>query len=96
MSNFKKVFYFFFKYWEIVEKRGVEYNSLQVMVATSFIFDIIRIENSGWDIEEFKYLYLAIDASCEESNPNNFIYCQVAYIDEIKNYYKQNNDKKNG
>ena len=58
------------------------------MVATSFIFDILRIEweNSGWNIEELKYLCLAIDASCDELNPNNFIYCQVAFIDEIKIY----------
>ena len=47
MSNFKKIFYFFCKYWEVVEKRVVEYNGLQVMVTTIFIFDIIRIENSG-------------------------------------------------
>ena len=68
------------------------------MVATSFIFDILRIEweNSGWNIEELKYLCLAIEASCDELNPNNFIYCHVWFIDEIKIYYKQDINKKNG
>ena len=48
--------------------------------------------DNGWNIEDFKrYLCLAIDASCEELNPNNFLYCQVTYLDEIKNYYTQNN-----
>ena len=42
--NFKKIFYFFSQYWEIVNKRGTEYSGLAVTVATSFIFDILRVE----------------------------------------------------
>ena len=38
---------------------------------------------------------LAIDASFEVLNPNNFTYFPAAYIDEIKNYYIQNNDRHN-
>ena len=96
MSNFKK--FFFFQYWDIVQKRGVEYSGLQVTVATSFIFDYLRIEreSNGWDTEELKYLCLAIDASCEVLNPNNFTFFPAAYLDEIKSYYIQNHDRHNG
>ena len=54
--NFRKIFYFFHQYWEIISKRGIEYSGLQVTVATSFIFDILRIkwEGNNWDIEELK------------------------------------------
>ena len=84
--NFRKKNYLFSKHWEIVNKRGAEYSGLEVTVATSFIFDILRAEwvKNGWDVEELKYLCLAMD------NPNNFIYCQAAYLDDLKNYYQQN------
>ena len=75
--NFKKIFYFFHQYWEIVNKRGAEYSGLQVPVAPSFIFDILRVE---WE-----------ENGCDELNPNNFIYCQSAYLDQLKNYYLKNN-----
>ena len=92
--NFKKMFYFFHQYWEIISKRGVEYSGLQVTVATSFIFDILRIEweENNWNIEKLKYVYLALDNLCEELNPNNFIYCQYAYLDNLKIYYLENNN----
>ena len=91
--NFRKIFYFFHQYWEIVNKRGVEYSDLQVTIATSFIFDILRVEwkENGWDVEELKYVCLALDAFCDELNPNNFIYCQSAYLEQLENYYLQNN-----
>ena len=68
LYNFKKFFYFFHQYWEIVTKRGVEYSGLQVTVTTSFIFDILRIEweENNWDVEEFRYMCLALDAFCDE------------------------------
>ena len=75
ICNFKKIFYFFYKYWEIVDRRGVEYSGLQVTIATSFIFDVLRgewIENN-WDVEELKYLCLTLDNSPAELNPNNFV-----------------------
>ena len=75
-GNFRKIFYFFSQYWEIVNKRGTEYSGLAVTVATSFIFDILRVE------------YLN---SPDELNPNNFIYFQAAYLEELKNYYTQKN-----
>ena len=51
--NFKKIFYFFHQYWEIVNKRGAAYSGFQVPVAPSFIFDILRVEweENGWDVE---------------------------------------------
>ena len=96
--NFKKMFYFFHQYWEIINKRGVEYGGLQVTVATNFIFDILRIEweENNWNIKKLKYVYLALDNLCEELNPNNFIYCQYAYLDHLKNYYLENNNNNNG
>ena len=92
--NFKKIFYFFYQYWEIINKRGVEYSGLQVTITTSFIFDILRIEweENNWDIEELKYVCLTLDNLCEELNPNNFIYCQYAYLDNLKIYYLENNN----
>ena len=42
--NFRKIFYFFSQYWEIVNKRGTEYSGLAVTVATSFIFDFLGVE----------------------------------------------------
>ena len=91
--NFRRTLYFIHQYWEIVNKRGVEYSDLQVTIATSFIFDILRVEweENGWDVEELKYVRLALDAFLDELNPNNVIYCQSAYLDQLKNYYLQNN-----
>ena len=95
--NFKKIFYFLHQYWEIINKRGFEYSGLQVTVATSFIFDILRIEweENNRDKEELKYLCLVLDNLCEELNSNNFIYCQYAYLDHLKIYYFENNNNNN-
>ena len=38
-----------------------------------------------------KYLCLAMDTAPDELNPNNFIHCQPAYLDGLKNYYIENN-----
>ena len=66
MTNVKKIFYFFYQYWEIVSKGGFEYSGLQVTVVASFISDILRLEweENGWDVEEFKYLCLELDVLC--------------------------------
>ena len=54
LSNYKKIFYFFFQYWFIVKKRVVELDGLHVTVATSFIFDYLSLEwlDNDWDVEE--------------------------------------------
>ena len=90
--NFRKIFQFFSHYCKIVNKRGTEYSELAVTVATSFIFYFLRAEwvENGWDVEELKYLCLAMNNSPDQLNPNNFIYCQAAFLDELKNYYRQN------
>ena len=92
MINFKKNFISFFKYRKIVNKRGVEYSGLQVTIATSFIFGLLRFEweTNYWDVRELKYLCLAMDSSPDELNSSNFINCQPAYLYELKNYYQQN------
>ena len=92
--NFKNFFYFLHQYWEIINKRGVEYSGLHVTVATSFIFDILRIESeeNNWDIEELKHLCLSLDNLCEKLNRNNFTYCQYTYLDHLKNYHLENNN----
>ena len=93
MTNVKKNFYFFHQYWQIVSKRGLEYSGLQVTIATSFIFDYLRLEwlENGWDVAELEYLCLALDASCDDLNPNKFVHFPYAYLDELKNYYTQYN-----
>ena len=62
--NFRKIFYFFHPYWEIVNKRGIEDSDLQVTITTSFIFDILTVEweENGWEGEELKYVCLTLDA----------------------------------
>ena len=73
MTNIKKMFYFFHQYWQILSKRGLEFSGLQVDVATSFIFDYLRLEwlENGWDVAQLKHLCLALDASCDELNPTS-------------------------
>ena len=77
----------------MVNNRGVEYNDLQVTIGTSFIFDISSVEwvENSWDVEELKYVCLALDAFCDALNPNNFFHCHSAYLDQLENYYLQNN-----
>ena len=72
------------KYQEIIKNRG-EHSAIQVFVATKFIFDFLRIEweKNMWDLQELQYTCLAIDASCEELNPNNFIDFQYPYLDQV-------------
>ena len=38
-----------------------------------------------------KYLCLAMETAPDELNPNNFINCQPAYLDGLKNYCIENN-----
>ena len=46
-----------------MSKRGLEYSGIQVTIATSFIFDYLRLEwlENSWDVAELKYLCLALD-----------------------------------
>ena len=94
MNNLRKFFCLFFNYWKVVAKRGTELSGLQVFVATSYIFNMLRIEweKNGWDIKKLKYLTLALDRMPDELNPYNFLNCQAAYLDELKNYYIKHNE----
>ena len=93
MSNYRKNFRFFVKYWEIVAKRGTKYSGLEVFVITSYIFDMLQIEwqMNGWDINELKYLTLPLDCMPDELNPFKFLHNQYAYLDELKNYCTKHN-----
>ena len=89
--NFRKKILFLFSI--LGNKRGVEYSDLQVTVATSFIFDYLKLEwiENNWDVRELQYLCLAMDTASDELNPNNFAHCRFAYLEELKNYYIKNN-----
>lgn len=54
---------------------------------------MLRIEwqMNGWDINELKYLTLALDCMPDELNPFNFLHYQYAYLDELKNCYTKHN-----
>ena len=57
------------------------------------MFDYLRLEwlENGWDVTELKYFCLALDASCDDLNPNNFVHFPYAYLGKLKNYYTQHN-----
>ena len=76
-----------------MSKRGLEYSGIQVTIATSFIFDYLRLEwlENGWDVYELKYLCLALDVSCDDLNPNKFVHFAHVYLDELKSYYTKHN-----
>ena len=76
-----------------MSKRGLEYSGIQVTIATSFIFDYLRLEwlENSWDVAELKYLCLALDASCDDLNANKFVHFAYVYLDELKSYYTQHN-----
>ena len=44
MSNLRVIFCLFFNYWKVVAKRGTELTGLQVTIATSYIFNMLRVE----------------------------------------------------
>ena len=92
MSNYKKKFYFFFQYWHIVEKRGVELDDLHVTVRTSFVFHYLHLEwlDNDCDVQELKFLCLAMDQMPDELDPNNFVNLQYSYLVTLKNYYLNN------
>ena len=73
---------------------GTELSGLQVFVATSFIFNMLQVEweKNGWDIKKLKYLTLNLGCMPDELNPYNFLHCQAAYLDELKNYYIKHNE----
>ena len=51
-----------------MDKRGTELSGLQVTIATSYIFNMLRVEwgKNGWSIDRLKYLTLALDCMPDE------------------------------
>ena len=92
MSNLRVIFCLFFNYWKVVAERGTELSGLKVTIATSSIFNMLRVGKNGWSIEKLKYLTLALDCMPDELNPYLFLHCQAAYLDELENYYIKHNE----
>ena len=94
MSKLRVIFCLFFNYWKVVDKRGTEVSGLQVTIATSYIFNMLRVEweKNGWSIDKSKYLTLALDCMPDELNPYLFLHCQGAYLDELENNYIKHNE----
>ena len=98
MSNLRVIFSLFFNYWKVVAKRGTELSGLQVTIATSYIFNMLRVEweKNSWSIDKLKYSLLkytlALDCMPDELNPYLFLHCQAAYLDELENYYIKHNE----
>ena len=44
MSNVSVICCLYFKYWKVCAKRGTDLSSLQVTVAMSYIFNMLRVE----------------------------------------------------
>ena len=94
MSKLRVIFCLFCNYWKVVDKRGTGLSGLQVTIATSYIFNMLRVEweKNGWSIDKLKYLTLALDCMPDELNPYLFLHCQAAYLDELQNYYIKHNE----
>ena len=52
-AKFANFFDYFYKYWNYTSKRGTEYDQLEVIFQTSFIYMLLKMEWDvlGWDIE---------------------------------------------
>ena len=55
-------------------ERGTELSGLKVTIATSSIFNMLRVGKNGWSIEKLKYLTLALDCMPDELNPYLFLH----------------------
>ena len=88
-------FLLFYKYWDIVSKRGTEHTALAVEILTSHIFVLLKIkwDKNKWNSEELKHICYALDAKFEDLNPNYFIGKEFAYLDHVKTwFYLQEHD----
>ena len=54
-ANFFPLFY---KYWDIVSKRGTEHTALAVEILTGHIFTLLQIkwDKNKWDSKELKHI----------------------------------------
>ena len=42
--------------------------------------------------KQIKVFNSCLDCMPGELNPYNFLHCQAAYLDELKNYYRKHNE----
>ena len=51
---FGKSVHIFYRYWDIVGKRGTEYTPLQVSILTSNLYLLLKFywDKNGWDTDE--------------------------------------------
>ena len=89
ISEIHSLFALFLKYWEVCNKRGVGYTSLQVVFITAEIYQILSDcwRNKNWPIEEIFRICDALSVCCSCINPNNFLNDKTAYIFHIKNCF---------
>ena len=87
--SFGKFFSMLWKYWDYTSKRGTDYSTLEVLLLTNLR---TRWGKNGWDVEELKWIYVALDHNDDILNPNYFTNCRFAYLDYIKAcYYLEHN-----
>ena len=89
ISEIHSLFALFLEYWEVCNKRGVGYTSLQVVFITAEIYQILSDcwRNKNWPIEEIVRICDALSVCCSCINPNNFLNDKTAYIFHIKNCF---------
>ena len=91
-ANFFPLFY---KYWDMVSKRGTEHTTLAVEILTSHVFMLLKIEwvKNKSKSDELKHICYALDAKFEDLSPNNFTGKDFIYLDHEKTwFYLQEHD----
>ena len=83
------IFQLFFKYWDICSKRDIEYSSLQVMLITTELFSLLKVEwdRNDWNINELYCICHALENNNEDINPNLFFGKELSYLDFLKSWY---------
>ena len=92
MINFVKIHSRFLQYWKIVKRRGIDLSNLEVFVGTSHVYDCLETEwkKNNWYINELQFLVPAMCYLPEDINPNKFSSTDFLYLDQLKNYYIEN------
>ena len=77
LMSFGKIVHIFYKYWDIVDKRGTEYTLLQVSILTRNLYLLLKFDwdKNGWDTGKLKCIYY-----------DYFIRKEFAYLDHVKTW----------
>ena len=61
-------------------------------VRTSFVFHYLHLEwlDNDCDVQELKFLCLAMDQMPDELDPNDFVNLQCSYLVTLEKYYLNN------